>query len=402
VKRLSFILLLFALTFAPLPARSQSAGEPSAAGLTLDSPALISAQTTEDPSFEQRLLELVNRARWDNGQLPPLKANPLLDLAAENHSANMANRDFFAHCDLDTKTSPADRITATGYTWYAMGENLAAGYGTPEDVLAGWLNSDGHRRNILSADFREIGLGYVFQVDDQPTVRYDSGGCVPGAGIYGGFGHYWSQVFASSETFPLVINREAPSTITPTVDLYVYGAGWAVEMRLRNADGEWSEWTPYQPQLSWQLSSGGGEKSVLVELRNSSGEIRQASDSIFYQSQDPALAVNRQSFLIGVSPENPAASATLEIQNPGGGELVWSLSATPETPWLRADLTSGSTPAGDLTPVTLQMLVEGLEPGLYQATLQVIADTVENSPLPVTVYLLVSDEPPVLIPLVKK
>ncbi len=63
-------------------------------------------QTAVDATYEEQVLEIVNQERWNNGQLPPLKGNTLLDNAAEGHSTNMAVRNFFAHCDLDTKTSP--------------------------------------------------------------------------------------------------------------------------------------------------------------------------------------------------------------------------------------------------------------------------------------------------------
>jgi uncharacterized protein YkwD len=87
------------------------------------------------PSFEERVLELVNEERWNNGQLPPLKGSAQLHDAADGHSINMAIRDFFAHCDLDTKTSPWDRMEAAGYTgWSSAAENIAAGYSTPEEV----------------------------------------------------------------------------------------------------------------------------------------------------------------------------------------------------------------------------------------------------------------------------
>ncbi len=128
----------------------------------------------EGPNFEELVVELVNEERWINGALPPLKHNSLLDISAETHSHDMADRNFFAHCDLDTKTLPWDRMTAAGYQWNSAGENIAAGYGTPQDVMTGWMNSSGHRANILSTSFREIGVGYYYDSADSSGVRTDS------------------------------------------------------------------------------------------------------------------------------------------------------------------------------------------------------------------------------------
>ena len=73
------------------------------------------------PSLEDQLMELTNQERWNNGHLPPLKRNSLLDSSAETHSSNMATRNFFAHCDPDTGTLPWHRIAAAGYDWdYAV------------------------------------------------------------------------------------------------------------------------------------------------------------------------------------------------------------------------------------------------------------------------------------------
>ncbi len=130
-------------------------------------------------SYEDQVVEIVNQGRWDNGQLPPLKKNGLLDVSSETHSSNMATRDFFAHCELDTGRSPFDRMTAAGYFWIVAAENIAAGYSTPASVMVGWMSSSGHRTNILSLNYREIGVGYVNDPTDLADVRRDpNGNCV--------------------------------------------------------------------------------------------------------------------------------------------------------------------------------------------------------------------------------
>ena len=160
----------------------------------------------------EEVVELVNQERWTNGQLPPLKQNDLLDASAQTHSGDMAARDFFAHCDLDTGTLPWDRMTAAGYAWNSAGENIAAGYGSPSAVMAGWMASSGHRANILSTSYREIGVGYEYQTTDQADIRYDSDGdCAADSYNHGPFYRYWTQNFGRrSNVYPVIIAREAP------------------------------------------------------------------------------------------------------------------------------------------------------------------------------------------------
>lgn len=222
--------------------------------------------------FEAEVIALVNQERWDNGQLPPLKGNGLLADASESHSQNMATRNFFAHCDVDTGTRPQDRVTAAGYAWNAVGENIAAGYGTPEVVMDAWMNSSGHRANILSSTFRETGVGYVYDGSDVGNVRLDQNGdCTADVFNQGPYRSYWTQNFGrtSGDTaYPVIINREALETTDIHVALYLYGAGFATEMRIRNAGGEWTSWQPFMTEVSWVLSFGDGLKEVFVEIRN--------------------------------------------------------------------------------------------------------------------------------------
>jgi uncharacterized protein YkwD len=233
-------------------------------------------------SFEEQVVVLVNQQRWSNGQLPPLKHEDLLDTAAELHSANMADRNFFAHCDPDTETLPWDRMRAVGYALAGAAENIAAGYSTPEAVIIGWMNSAGHRANILSTNYREIGVGHFYQANDTSNVRQDSNSdCVAEALNTGPWYHYWTENFGSrSSVFPVVINREAPESQSRQVGLYLYGTGWASQMRLRNEAEAWTGWQPFAQSLAWTLSAGNGLKEVQVELKNAAGLVVTASDRI--------------------------------------------------------------------------------------------------------------------------
>ena len=112
----------------------------------------------------QAVLCLHNRERASRG-LPKLKENPRLRRAAERHSSNMVTASFFDHTSPSGSTM-VDRIRRTGYTSraraWSLGENIAWGSGTlatAAQIHRSWMNSPGHRANILQRSFREIGIG---------------------------------------------------------------------------------------------------------------------------------------------------------------------------------------------------------------------------------------------------
>lgn len=241
-----------------------------------------SAKAGASGTFQEQVVELVNIERQNNGGLPPLKHNALLDNSAQTHSTNMAERDFFSHCDLDTQSSMSDRITAAGYVWNSAGENIAAVQTTPEAVMTAWMNSSGHRANILRNTFEEIGVGYYVQSNDQATVRTDSNSDCVHEAVQGPFVRYWTQNFGrSSANFPLIINREAIVTDIQSVALYIYGSGTFTEMRLRNNAGSFGEWQPFTTEIDWQLIAVNGLQTVTAELRRQNGSIVTSSDTIF-------------------------------------------------------------------------------------------------------------------------
>ncbi|MFH8369871.1 sigma-70 family RNA polymerase sigma factor [Streptomyces sp. NPDC018031] len=130
-------------------------------------PATTPAPTTPAPTtaapqgggtHSGEVTRLVNAERARNG-CGPMTLNSRLDTAAQRHSDDMADRGFFDHTNPDG-AGPGERITAAGYRWSTYGENIAAGQRTPEDVIRSWMNSPGHRANILNCSFKEIGIGY--------------------------------------------------------------------------------------------------------------------------------------------------------------------------------------------------------------------------------------------------
>ncbi|MGV4987342.1 CAP domain-containing protein [Streptomyces sp. NRAIS4] len=104
-----------------------------------------------------RILQLVNAERAKVG-CHPLTLNAELTKAAQAHSADMAAHRNMSHTGSDG-SAPGDRITRAGYGWSAYGENVAYGYATADQVMTGWMNSPGHRANILNCSFKEIGVG---------------------------------------------------------------------------------------------------------------------------------------------------------------------------------------------------------------------------------------------------
>jgi uncharacterized protein YkwD len=89
-----------------------------------------------------------------------LTVDATLTSVAQAHSADMAAHNYFDHNSQDGR-SPFDRITAAGYKFSTAAENIAAGQRTPQDVMTGWMNSPGHKANILNCALHEIGVGYA-------------------------------------------------------------------------------------------------------------------------------------------------------------------------------------------------------------------------------------------------
>jgi uncharacterized protein YkwD len=120
----------------------------------------------------QQVVALVNVERSRAG-CGPVSVNAPLRRAAQDHSDDMAARDYFSHTSPDGVTF-AERIRAAGYAGGAIAENIAAGQTSAKDVMRGWMASRGHRANILNCAYRDIGVGYA---------------------TGGSYGTYWTQTF---------------------------------------------------------------------------------------------------------------------------------------------------------------------------------------------------------------
>jgi uncharacterized protein YkwD len=124
----------------------------------------------------RQVVSLTNANRRAHG-CPNLVVDQRLMKAAQQHSADMAAHNYFAHNSQSGK-NPGSRITAAGYRWTRWAENIAAGYPTGAKVVDGWMHSSGHRANILNCKLRNIGVGFV----SSPKSKYPT---------------YWTQDFGT-------------------------------------------------------------------------------------------------------------------------------------------------------------------------------------------------------------
>ena len=134
------------------------------------------APKTETPdsavlSYEEQIVVLVNKERAKEG-LPALTLDKKLSDVARVKSQDMHDKKYFSHTS-PTYGSPFEMMTQFGIAYKSAGENIAYGYATPEKVMQGWMNSQGHKDNIMNKSFTKIGVGYVAD------------------------GNYWTQMFTN-------------------------------------------------------------------------------------------------------------------------------------------------------------------------------------------------------------
>ncbi len=114
--------------------------------------------TSTQAANENKVLELVNAERAKQG-LKALQMDESLRNVARLKSQDMSKNKYFSHTS-PTYGSPFDMLKKFGVSYKSAGENIAQGYKTPEAVVTGWMNSSGHRANILNAKFTHLGVGY--------------------------------------------------------------------------------------------------------------------------------------------------------------------------------------------------------------------------------------------------
>ena len=134
-------------------------------GQQINIPTVSSSVTT----FESEVVRLVNEIRTKNG-LNPLTQDWQLSRVARYKSQDMRDLGYFSHTS-PTYGSPFEMMKSFGISYKSAGENIAKGYSTPAAVVNAWMNSTGHRANILNSSYTHIGVGYVAS------------------------GNYWTQMF---------------------------------------------------------------------------------------------------------------------------------------------------------------------------------------------------------------
>lgn len=123
-------------------------------------------------NVEEEVLTLVNQERSKIG-LKPLQMDWELSRVARMKSQDMAQKNYFSHTS-PTYGSPFDMMKQFGINFRTAGENIASGQQTPKEVMESWMNSQGHRENILKPDYTHLGVGYYRG---------------------GSYGHMWTQMF---------------------------------------------------------------------------------------------------------------------------------------------------------------------------------------------------------------
>ncbi|KAF0816207.1 MULTISPECIES: CAP domain-containing protein [unclassified Cytobacillus] len=149
---------------AQQPAKAQETAKAPAEQTKEAAPA-----SSEVSAYEKKVLELTNQERAKAG-VPALKLDEELSKVAREKSRDMQSKGYFDH-NSPTYGSPFDMMKQFGISYTTAGENIAMGQKSPEEVVQAWMNSEGHRKNIMNANFTHLGVGHVAD------------------------GNYWTQMF---------------------------------------------------------------------------------------------------------------------------------------------------------------------------------------------------------------
>ena len=215
--------------------------------------------SAESLKFSRKLVSLTNAERLKRG-LMPLKFQMKLNEIAGWFARDMSDFKYFQHTDRLNREAGERAIAFKYEDWDRLGENIAQGYSTPEEVFEGWLKSPHHMLNILGKDFTEVGFGFAKPGNSSTT--------------------YWVQEFGRrTEIHPLIVNLDDEATPEEKVSLHIHGEGWAKEMRLRCDDTGWTEWKLFCNLCPWKLCNTKKKHLIQVELR-SGDEVRQSEATI--------------------------------------------------------------------------------------------------------------------------
>ncbi len=169
----ALLLLLLAGVDGILPREADAQGQCNSSATQHSQPPSGGPQAASPNGIIQALLALVNQERQQVG-LSALVLDEQLNQAAQRQAEDLARRGSLSHRGTEGSTMQT-RIEDAGYSWSAIGENIAMGQTSPQTVMDSWMGSSGHRQNILNPAFSELGVGYVD----------------------GGDRKYWVQLFAT-------------------------------------------------------------------------------------------------------------------------------------------------------------------------------------------------------------
>ena len=335
-------------------------------------------------TLAEEMVRLINLERQKAGLLP-VKISDALTNAATEHSIVMRDQGCFGH-QCAEEPSSAVRACNAGYGPYGwnacyVGETIAAGFADPASVVAAWLSSSGHRSILMSAKFREIGIGYV------------------DGGIYG---TYWTADLGSQpDVLPVFVNPDVSETDNQEITLLLTNetvSGWggidyAKEVMISNdPDFSGATWEPYGTNKTSSLPHGNGLNTVYVKYRDSEGyEVVSTVEIVLQQSNayDLGLSTDSLSFLyqVGVGFRSPAFGQVQVSNIAGGSPMSWS--AAGGTWWV------GYEPGTGTTPGALFISVEEFETstlGTSQTTISIRSPEAPESSKEVVVTVRAVDQ----------
>lgn len=231
----------------------------------LSSALLISAllQPAPEPTVQEQVVHLTNLERRKEGLLP-LKISEGLMKGAQSHAEDMAANGYFSHTGRDGSRFSA-RCEKAGYKGFARGENIAMGAADPAHLVGLWMESPGHKANILKPDVNEIGVGFAS----------------PGA-------YSVMCLGIASTSIPVVIEDEAPIIDSNKALAYLGGRGWATKMRFSTDGKTFGDWLPHASFAQVELPASRGVQTLTVEFEGPRGARRIGADSVFVALKDAA------------------------------------------------------------------------------------------------------------------
>jgi uncharacterized protein YkwD len=225
---------------------------------------------------------LVNHERTSAG-LNALTVDPHARIAAQRYAEDMAVRKFFAH-ESPEGTDPGSRLTAAGFAWSAYGENIAAGQRTPREVMAAWLDSPGHCRNLMTPIFTVAGYG-VATASDGPYWVQDFGRSMSlGVTTAGGstpscprlptpFGATPAATLTTASSTPGAAPAAAPATTAVPTSAAAPTAGHSSPEEITTATAS-ARRTGRRLRVQVVLPASAGRTAVTVRIRQGSRTVR--------------------------------------------------------------------------------------------------------------------------------